>query len=821
MLLSITLDGYVPLGTSGIQTVELSTNHIINLFISVNGAGKTSVMKEMNPLVPDKKNYKEGGSKKTEWQLGTNHFKLESYPYKDNGHSFLMNGEELNKNGTGQYQKDLVQAHFRLNTNLNRVLSGLRASDLLTTMEPTRRKDILMQIYPNDTESALTVYNKLRIERNSLRGAIKNQIARYTEENRKLQDINDCGVEELESRIKLIEVELRQSLLVRGGLEGVAVDKDLQRKIDDFGLLVDRLTVNKLSHVIYTRDEIEFTIENVTSFLNLHQEQAGVLKRTIAEHAGVLDGLEEFLADPEIFKVQAAHVKNDLVSVNEELDDYTNLLSQYPVFNDDGIGKENLELVETNFVAFLGRVTVASDPGLNGATYKGYTQLYEELGVSHRHYSGVLTDLTHKLKHFDSAENISCPDCTHEFKLGVTPVELGAMRDQQTALVTRIEHLEAEQKSLKDKIDNDADWYLSMNQLFGFIRENNHVHVLSILVKEYDIGKTDANRLLNALQTYMARFNLLEKKDGLLKEQNLLESRIGLLDRNNALDVAIYLAATEKELVIENNLITHFKDRLDSLNRTLNDINTYNRDIKRLSGLKHEIMQGLTNQGLAEFRVKVDERISILGNEKDAYMTSIIKNRSLTAVVTSISADINRLKRRLKIVGIAMDGLCPNKGLIGRLMGDFLKAICGNMNAIFQEIWNTPLYILPCAKENGDLTYKFPAIVGEGDPNPDITDCSAGERQIIDWAFRCVLLGYHPVAYPLFMDEIGNNLDEIKQSRFFNYVEEMTRSKSPRQMFMVSHFISTNGIFQDPNIIAMRYDGLTIPGEVNKNSLIM
>lgn len=821
MLLSIILDGYVPLGSSGIQTVELGTNHVINLFISVNGAGKTSVMKEMNPLVPEKKNYKEGGSKKTTWQLGTNHFKLESFPYKDNGHSFIMNGEELNKNGTGQYQKDLVQAHFRLNPNLNRVLNGLRVSDLLTTMDPTRRKEILMQIYPNDVSCALGVYNKLRVERNSLRGAIKNQIARYTEENRKLQDINDCGVDELENRIKLIEVELRQSLLVRGGLEGVTVDRDLQRKINDFGLLVDRLTVNKLSGVVYTRDEIEFTIKNVSAFLSLHQEKAGVLKRTIAEHAGVLDGLEEFLADPEIFKVQAGHVKDDLVCVNEEIDDYTNLLKGYPVFNDESIGKENLELVETSFAAFLGRVTVASDATLNGAAYKGFTQLYEELSVSHRHYSGVLTDLTHKLKHFDNAENIACPDCSHEFKLGVTPTELGAMRDQQAALVTRLDRMEAEQQRLKDKIDNDADWYLSMNQLYVFIRENNHVPVLSVLVKEYDIGKTDSNRLLNALETYIARFKLLGKKDGLLKEQNLLESRIGLLDRNNALEVANYLATTEKELVTENNHISHFKDRLESLNRTLNDINAYNQDVKRLNGLKHEIMQGLTNQGLAEFRTKVDERISILGNEKDTYMTSIIKNRSLTAVVTSISADIDRLKRRLKIVTIAMNGLCPNKGLIGRLMGDFLKAICGNMNAIFKEIWNTPLYILPCAKENGDLTYKFPAIVGEGEPNPDITDCSAGERQIIDWAFRCVLLGYHPVDYPLFMDEIGNNLDEIKQIRFINYVEEMTRSKSPRQMFLVSHFISTTGVFQNPNIIAMRYEGLTIPGEVNKDSLIM
>lgn len=821
MLLKIILEGYVPLRTSGIKSIELNTNHIINLFISLNGAGKTSVLKEMNPLVPEKKNYRDGGRKYTEWRLNGKHYALDSYPHKDNGHSFKLDGVELNKNGTGQYQKDLIFDYCRLNVNLNRVLCGLRPADLFTSMDPTRRKEVLMQIYPNDVKDALNVYNKLKAERNSLRGAIKNQISRYTEENRKLQDINSYGVDELESRIKSIEVDLRQSLLVRGGLEGVVVDKYLQRKIDDFGLLTTRLAVDKLSGIVYSGEDIETTIDNVESFLHLHQEKAGVLKRVIAENAGMLEGLEEFLEDPEVFKEQAAHVKSDLHEVMEDLVKHTDLLAQYPILSDDDISKDNLELVETSFCNFLRRVTTVSDPAVNGGVYKGYTKLHESLEVSLRHYTETLAEVTHKLQHFENAENIECPDCTHEFKLGITPQELNSLKDQKVALAYNVEKVTKELAVLKDKIDNDAEWYLTMNQLFGFIRENSHAPVLALLVKEYEIGKTDSNRLLNAIELYMRRFKLQEKKGTLLKEQNLLETRIGLLDRNNALEIASYLARTEKELLTENNRISRCKNRLVSLRRTLADINSYGDDVKRLRTLKDEIMRGLTDQSLYEFRLKVDDRINILGAEKDDYMTSIIKNRSLTAVVTSISGDIERLKRRLKIVQIAMDGLCPNKGLIGRLMSDFLKSICGNMNAILKDIWNTPLYILPCEKDNGDLTYKFPAIVGEGDPNPDIADTSAGEQEIINWAFRLVLLGYHPVDYPLFMDEVGVNLDEVKQARFFNYVEELTRIKSPRQLFMISHFISSSGMFKEPNIVGLRFEGLTIPGEINQNSLIM
>lgn len=820
MLLKLILEKYIPLLKRGIQKIELNTPHMINLFISTNGSGKTATLKEMNGMAPDKANYEPGGRKYAEIKLGDKLFIVDSRPHDSNGHSFVVNGKELNPNGTGASQKELVERYFRLDGTLNKVLSGLRVVDLLSLMSPAKRKEVIMQVYPNNTEYALGVWNRLKTERNELKAAIKNQITRYTEENRKLAEINEFGIDELEVRIKTIEGELRDSLLVRGGLEGVVVDRDLTSKIQEFSRLVDQLAVNKLSGVVYTQPEIGTAIGFTTELLNRHQEQAGVLQRVIAEHAGVLDGLEEFLADPEVFQVQADHIREDLATVAEELGQYAALLNQYPVFNDPEMPLANLELVEPGFREFLGRMTVASDPTVNGATYKGWLTLQETLSNSLRHYKTTLEDVTHKLKHYDSAENVTCPDCSHEFKLGVTPAELASLRQQKESLTVRVEKIKKEHEAISLQIENDADWYLSMNQLFVFVRTNNHCTILPTLIKEYDIGKTDSNRLLNALQAFMGRFNLLTRKDALLKEQNILDTRLGLLDRNNALDVAVYLAGIEKELLVENNQISHYKDRLESLKRTQQHIVTYTRDVNRLRGLCEEIMIGLGNQGKAEFKLKVDQRIGILSEEKDHYMTSIIKNRSLTAVVNSISGDIERLKRRLLIVEIHMDGLCPNKGLIGRLMGDFIKAVCSNMNALFKVIYSRPLVIKPCSKENGDLTYKFPVVVGDSSPTPDVTDCSAGERELIDWAFRFVMLSYHPVEYPLIMDEVGVNLDEINRGRFFNFIQDYTRQKSPRQVFMVSHYVANHGMFNKPNIIGFHYEGLTLPGEINQDSII-
>lgn len=819
MLLKLILEKYIPLLSSGIQRVELSTPHMINLFISRNGSGKTSILKELNPLPPENNNY-EQGRKYVELKVGSKHYVLDSYTGLGNGHSFKVNGKELNSGGTYTSQKELVENHFRLDPSLNRVLNGLRVTDLLSGMTPARRKDVIMQVYPNNTDYALDRYNKLKQERNDLKGAIRQQINRYTEENRKLTTLTECGVEELENRIKLLDGELRQSLLVRGRLEGIELDRRVNDKIQEFTQLTDKLAVNKLAGSLYTREDLEMAVEVNTNLLSVHQSQALVLKGMIAENASALEGMEEFLADPETFKAQAKQIHEELAEIEEQLEQHDLLLEGYPVFCDADADFTNLEVIWETLKGYLYRVTLASEPSVTGAIYKGWLQEQEQTSNQIRQAKQTLSDMTHQLQHYDRAEVIECPECTHKFKIGITPQEIASLKARRDAMIKTIERMEHQLKELGKKIENDSEWYMSMNQLYMFVRENGHVKILSQLIKEYEIGKAPTIRLLNGLQAYMERFNLRFHKAELLKEQNLIETRIGLLDRNNVLFVATYVEGLEKELHEENRLVSHYRDRIESMKRQLAYISSYNADLARLSVLREEIMKGLANQGKVDFRRQVDDRIMLLTSEKEDYMTSIIKNRSLTAVVNSISDDIERMKRRLKIIEIWMDGLCPNKGLIGRLMGDFIKAVCGNVNAILHNIWSTPLYLQPCEKANGDLTYKFPVIVGEGKPNPDVTDCSAGERDIIDWCWRLVLLNYHPIDYPLIMDEVGVNMDEIHRGRFFNYVQEYTQQKSHKQLFIVSHYISQYGIFDKPNIIALRYEGLTLPGEVNLDTVV-
>lgn len=819
MLNKLILENYIPLLSSGITKVELNVEHLVNLFIAQNGTGKTSILKEANELPPENGNFKMG-RKYVERKLGGDLFIMDSYTGRSDGHSFKKNGVELNKGGTYTSQKELVWAYFKLDSNRSRVLSGLKAIDLFSNMNPNRRKEVMMWLYPNDTQFAMGVYNKLKVDRNELKAAIKNQVSRYTEENRKLQHIADCGIDELESRIKAIDNELRQSLLVRGSLEQYNADPALQKKIQDFTLLTDQMAINKVSGFFDTEVELLEAMEVVEGLLSNHQEQASVIQRVISEHAGVLEGMEEFLEDPLTFQHQSDQLQEELLRIQEEVKKYDTILSKFQVFNDPEANLKGLDLIEEGFIAQLRRVTLASSVELTGGQFNAWTRRQEQVGNELRTLEGDLTNVTHQLSHYNSMDNVNCPECEHEFKVGITPKELKDLEHKKNGLINQIEKLQQEKKKLVELIENDQDWYETMMALHQFCRLNGDVPCLVTLVKEYDIGKNDTNILLNALRAYSGRLNLTKRAKLLLEEKDILSTRIGLLQRDNVLDVAHYVAGLEESLKNENGRVSFYRRKLRNFQASLNTLQNYNKDLDRLGRLREDILKGLEHEGLVNLRQRVDGRIGILSEEKDNYLTSIINSRSLTAVVTSISDDINRLKRRLIIVETWMDGLCPNKGFIGRLMSDFLKTFCGNMNAVIQTVWNTPLYVKPCNKDNGDLTYKFPVIVGDGDPAPDISDCSLGQTSMIDFAFRYVALSYHGYDYPLFMDEVGTAFDEIKRGRFFNFVKDITQKKDARQLFCVSHYLSSYGIFSDPNVVAMKYEGLTLPYEPNKHSAI-
>lgn len=818
MILKLILENYVPLATSGINKIELDVNHIVNLLISVNGSGKTSILKEMNPLPPDNANYKTGGRKYISLMHNQKHFVLDSYTQKGNGHSFKIDGKEMNEGGTLTVQKNLVLQFFNLDNNLNKVLSGLKVPDQLSAMSTLRRKEIFMRIYPNNTDYAVGVYNKLKDERNSLKGAIKNQVTRYAEENRKLETLSGMTIGELEDQVKYIEEELKHALLLRGQLENAEMDPEMRGKYDQFSRLVDSLTLNVAKATSMSHEELLREAARLENMLDFNLKHAEKYTTLINEYTKNLSGLSLEEQDPKKFKDQLEIISDELVRLNESVVQHGETLKAFPIFN-DGEMYEELTVIAEDFTSYLHRITLASSPELTSGQYKQWLAEVEQMSNTIRLRKQERQQIAHQLKHMQQADVIECPECTHKFKQGITPQDIVRVEQGLIAADKFIESQEAKLVSLQKQIDNDADWYYSMNQLASFVRENQHVRILSTLMREYNLGKDPTERLINGLRLHCNRVKLIKRRNALMEEESVLKGRIQILENNNMSQALEQIRWAEGQLADFNQGILLYRGKLKDVNRELELIRRHEIDLETLLFLREELYSGFVNRARAELRNTVDNIITTLGPRKDRHLADIIRTRSLSSVVASIDEDIQRLKKRLVIVETAMDGLCPNKGLIGKLMSDFIQAVCGNMNAIIKDVWNERLLIKPCTKENGDLTYKFPVINGEDSVNSDIVDCSAGESEIINFAFRYVMLQYH-ADYPMFMDEVGVYFDEINRGRFFNFIKNYALSGDCTQMFMISHYVNQYGIFKDANIIALKYDGLTINGEVNKHSVI-
>ena len=821
MLKKLILENYIPLLSSGITSVELDIKGMVNLFIAPSGTGKTSILKELHALPPENGNYKQG-RKYVEIQHQGKLFKLDSRTGVGNGHSFKIgDGPELNTGGTFSAQKELVFNYLgRMNSDIVKVLNGLKILDRLSAMSPNRRKDIIMAVYPNDTSEALDVYQKLKTERNELKATIKNQVARFTAENAKLQQITAIGTAELEARIKLIDEDVAKSLMMRGELANIKANPELRVKMERFNFLTDKLLVNKLGGGLHTEEELVNALGTAQSLMETHQDQMNVLKGIIAEHSEFLDGLEDLLKDPEAFREQARHLEEDMVRTNLGLSQYDQLLLRADVFNDPDTPLDGLQHIVEAFKTYLNDVVMASSEDLTRATYRKYLTDDEELGNLIRNRTNQLEDLRHKLKHYQSMDHVECPDCNSKFKVGVTQQDIERLQGDIVLATEFLETCKARKEKLRAKIDNDAEWYRGMNNLYDFVRSNAQVRCLPELVKAYNIGKAPSNVLCNVLSAYVESVELKRYKAVLAEEEKIVKSRLDLINREGLTDTAEYVTRKEAELSKSTGLMQYYQGKVTTLTAELNNVRFYQRDLEELRSLRREIFADFANQANVKLRGALDEHVSQLQSEKKEAMMGLISASSLTAVVQSISADIEMKKRRLAIVEVWMDGICPNKGLIGKLMGDFINSLCGNINATIKRFWNTTLYIKPCSKENGDLNYKFPVVTGDKEPTPDVSDCSGGETDAVDWAFRFVLMDYVGFPFPLVLDEVGITFDEIKRGRFLDFLKDYTMGKNPRQLFMASHYFAQYGVFNKPNIIGLRHEGLTLPGQANTNTVI-
>lgn len=822
MILDFYLKGFIPLATSNVREIKMITKDQINIFISTNGAGKSSIMRELHPFPPDGSKFEEGGTKIISILLDGKIYKMTSVIGKEGYHRFEVDGENLNTGNTATAQRMLAESHFGLSQSTAKVLSGLHITDLFNGMSPAKRKDFLMDLYPNDTTYAMGVYGKLKEEWNSLRGALRNQISRYAVEKQTLETLNKLSEDELLSRVATLDEEIREGLLMVGRLSLAKEHPHLQRMHDSLmetaAFLLKFSVANKEG---MSRAGATDRVLHHENFLRYHQAKHDDHSKKLAELNEQVS-LKDIQQDPKVLEQRAKAIEADLKHWGEKRTNLKNYLQDHPILMEAYAnfgGRFVVALSEMK--QYLINVTPASMPALTRQQYQEWTTKRDEMGNERTKTKHILNEKQHRLNHYRGMETVDCPKCDHTFKVGVTEKDIQQLESAIAGLTKQVERYDIEIAKVDLLIENDSDWFLSMQALYNFLRSQRYTEAdLAMVIREYDIGKVNGVNLVNAIDRLADYDDAVENIKPLEKEQQVNNSQINLLKQNYIGGLIKKIKTSEESIHFHNVAIRRASTHLRADRYLLEQMEKFDTRRELFKTQLRSFHSALVGEFQHQLKKEVDFGISGRSAEKNHCMSEIIRSKSLHSVVDSIDQDIQRLKRRTKIVKALMDGLCPNKGFIGKLMLDFIKTFCGNTNAIIKEFSAITLMLKPCNKDNGDLTYRFPVVNGQNTEASDISDCSAGESEILNWAIRKVGMRYKPSWFPMFMDEVGAFLDEVNRTRFFAYIQSIFADKEHEQLFMVSHYAAQHGMFNNPNIIAINSEGLTIQGKVNAHTVI-
>ena len=156
MINRLILDGYNRFFLNNITRIDYTPESQIQLILGSNGSGKSSLLKELNPLPINKHEFKEDGSKQIFWNKDNVDYVIYSNKSKN---SFIANDTELNPGGTKKVQLALIQDKFNLNVRNNNVLLNISK---LTTMSTNERKDWLRQMSTVDYSYGIFLYNEIK-----------------------------------------------------------------------------------------------------------------------------------------------------------------------------------------------------------------------------------------------------------------------------------------------------------------------------------------------------------------------------------------------------------------------------------------------------------------------------------------------------------------------------------------------------------------------------------------------------------------------------------------------------------------------------------
>lgn len=802
---------------SAIAKITYTPKNDTQVIIGSNGSGKSSLMAEISPLPTEKRFMLDDGYKKYHCEHKGKYYTLLATYGKHRKCSFIEHcpdkGDiELNDGGTTVAQKILIEKVFGLDVNLLKIWLG---KTRFTSMPALKRRDWILKLSGSDLEFAMMVYNRFKSEVNEAKSVERHFIKRLSDEMN--DKIDPAEVERLEDEVASITGNINRLMIQKdNSLPSQALTKlNATKLIAEFHAMSDEalgmhlVKPNGIPPTVTNRAQLREFATGVKEQLNVYAEQL----EELYEQKKTVDDAVEALSSNGVTSTEELNVRTN--SLREELQV---LKEQTPIYEDfEGVDPNQLMgrylSIKSTLIEALSELPDNSDGRItkeNGNIARVRIDGYVSRSAEAERRR---TELLHRIEHFQNTSDVNCPKCDHSFKPGVLQLNLEECQTDLNAYGLQITADEQKLKQCREYLEEYDNYVFHVNQIKRIMRDNEVLQPLWNLLYQDNLYKVAPLSHMALIQTFEPLLENCISINALTEQiavnETVLKS-VETLEGSQANQTATYVKTLEDKI----ESIIAKRTMLDARLKTCNEYGVALKRkgdlINRLFDIRGQLDETLNTLVLSTANAVINEKLGIEQVKLASASNALNTFSRHDAVINDIKLEKDKASHQLKVNTALMNAISPSNGLISKYIQNFLNVFLEDVNIVINAIWTTPLEILPCAVDSTDVNCKFPLSVNGGACiSEDISECSDGQRDIIDFSFRRVIGLYLDLGdYPLMLDELAPTLDEQHRINIIRYLVDLMETNQFEQMFMISHYAANHYAFGNSEILMM--DGRNI-----------
>ena len=804
LIKSIYLKGYKPFFLNPIKSINITFDSNLVLIIATNGAGKSSLLRELTPLPATPVNFKEGGEKHITIEYNGDLYTLSSFVNKSARHTLIKNGVKVHSLVTTEVHRTKVIEIFRYDYHIHKLLIGeLKFTD----MGPQARKDILTLINPLELDWALKFYSDIKDQVKETQTLLKHVTTKNANAKTNLNSLKiPEDITLTKSRIEeevsillpfsLIEVKEKHISLV-----------DSLNRLSKIEKIVKEHPLPNISNPLIHSDE-DFTL-----YINSVETKLAVTQAEINSITNELFSLDD---------VSNALLSNDMTK--EELEE------KYHHFNE--LLKSSFSLPSKEFVEY--RAILEDIDGVQKVIQNihswipsknipleersNITKCYNTVLGNKSRLERLLSVLKDTLDHCNNPTSvINCPNCSTGFNRSGEDIET-----LKKKTLNDISKYENELKDIPEKIEFYSQLSEDINKIETAETKLRNIKKTSSSCIDFWIEIEDTEVLFcedvftYKLQQFKNHVRYFKEKKEIMDELGHLEKTLNLVKKYGT-KTDVRVLQLNETLSKKRELIHTLTKESESMKKIKKQLEKFDNIFKEYETILKQVKE--KTDELAELGIKKDakDKLSKCYSELAGYNELTNKFTNLSNIVNELDKEQEEYTKRLKNLQLIESTISPNSGLIASQMSGFIKNYLNRLNRVTNKVWSYQIEVEPCLLENGNLNYKFPAII-ENMPIPDIVEGSKSQREIVNLAFTIVMRKYLGLTnYPMYMDEIGASWDDVHRLSLVEFVKDFLEENQCSQLFFVNHYDTIFNAFSNTDTVVLDNKNVTVSNPYNQN----